>query len=62
MDSVETRMRAAFELHELTIAMRRQVLAREYPAENRVQVEARLRAWLLHGELPRPPDDSEPPR
>ncbi len=40
-------MRAAFELHELAVTMRRHALAREYPDESAEQIEVRLREWLL---------------
>jgi hypothetical protein len=45
-------MRAAFELHELAVAMRREVLAREHPEETAGQIQARLQAWLLAGDSP----------
>lgn len=63
MDSVQARMRAAFELHELAVAMRREAIAREHPDEDAAQIEARLRAWLLHADPPsRLPRLAEPRR
>lgn len=45
-------MRAAFELHDLAVAMRREALKREHPGESAAEIEARLRAWLLRPEPP----------
>jgi len=62
MDSVEARMRAAFELHELAVAMRREALARQHPDEDAAGIEVRLRAWLLDADPPRRRPDAEPVR
>ncbi len=48
-------MRAAFELHDLAVAMRREVLKREHPGETAEQIEARLRSWLLESGTQRRP-------
>ena len=52
MSTLEERMRAAFELHELAVAMRREALKRENPDESDAEIEARLRTWLLWAEMP----------
>ena len=52
MSAVEERMQAAFELHELAVAMRREALKREHAEEGAAEIEARLRAWLLRPEPP----------
>lgn len=52
MSPVEARIRAALELRELAIAMRREVLRREYPEDSAEELEARLRAWVLHADPP----------
>jgi hypothetical protein len=62
MTATQARVRAALELRELTIAMRRQALAREHPAESRDQIEKRLRDWVLRGERARLPARVEPRR
>lgn len=45
-------MQAAFELHELAVAMRREALKREHPEEGPARIEARLRTWLLQADMP----------
>jgi hypothetical protein len=62
MDPVEARLRAAVELRQLTIGMRRQGLLREYPEESATQIAARLREWVLHSEPPRAPAARVEPR
>ena len=62
MDPVEARMRAAFELHDLAVAMRREALAREYPDEDAAQIEARLCAWLLRSDPPHGFGTAQPSR
>ena len=52
MSAMEKRMGAAFELHELAVAMRREALKREHRDEGPAEIEARLRAWLLRPEPP----------
>ncbi len=59
MDPVGERMRSAFELHDLAVAMRRQVLARQHPGESAEQIEQRLRSWLLEP-APRPASVADP--
>jgi len=49
---MEERMQAAFELHELAVAMRREALKREHPEEGPARIEARLRTWLLQADMP----------
>jgi hypothetical protein len=53
MGPVEARFRAALELRELMIAMRRQRLVREYPAEPKERIERRLREWVLGADADR---------
>ena len=53
MNAVEARMRAAFELHELAVAMRREALARQFPDEDERQIEARLRRWIVKADASR---------
>lgn len=62
MHPVEARMRAAFELRELAVAMRREVLAREHPHEAAEEIEARLREWVLSPEPVRRPGRDAGPR
>jgi len=52
MSTMEERLRAAFELHDLAVAMRREALKREYPEDGPAEIEVRLRAWLLRPEAP----------
>ena len=52
MDPVQARMRAAFELHDLAVAMRREALSRQHPDESASEIEARLRDWLLRADPP----------
>lgn len=52
MSSVEARMQAAFELHALVVAIRREALGREHPQESAAQIEARLSSWLLGTDRP----------
>ena len=47
MSASEARVRAALELRELMIAMRREALTREHPGESPEQIAERLREWVL---------------
>lgn len=53
MDPVEERMRSAIQLRELTIAMRREALKREHPRASEVEIEERLRRWVIEPPKPR---------
>jgi len=57
MGPIEARFRTAIELRELTIALRRQRLTREHPAESEERTDRRLREWVLGA----PPVDRRPP-
>lgn len=47
MSEVEERMRAALELRDLMIAMRREALKRAFPSESEAEIEGRLTRWVL---------------
>lgn len=49
-------MRAAIQLRELTIALRREALKREHPEASESEIEARLRRWVTE-----PPEPIRPP-
>ena len=44
---MQARFRAALELRDLMIAMRREALRRDHPAEPAARIEERLREWVL---------------
>jgi hypothetical protein len=50
------RFRRLDELYELTVAMRREALRRQFPEESNEAIEKRLRDWLLgpEGQQPDP--------
>ena len=54
MEPVEARFRAAIELREAMIAMRREALRREHPSASEEEIVTRLREWVLAVEPPRP--------
>jgi hypothetical protein len=60
---VEARMRAAIELRDAMIAMRREALRRELPKASEEEIDARLRRWVLAVEPPPsvPTEIAEPP-
>jgi hypothetical protein len=47
-DGVARRMREAFELYDLGLAMMRQNLRRQYPGDSEASIEQRLLDWRLH--------------
>jgi hypothetical protein len=50
----QSSFRAALELSELTIALRRHRLEREHPEEPAAWIAGRLQEWLLRPGLPDP--------
>ena len=60
MDSVQARFRAALELRQLMIAMRRERLVREYPEEPEESIDRRLQEWVLASRPDRMVLESDP--
>lgn len=49
-DGAAARLRAAFELYDLGLAMKRQSLRRAFTAESDAEIDDRLRQWRLRRE------------